>query len=305
MSLNYMPAHHLAGTPRTGQYYRHSGVVNLPGVLTAALIGAVVAIVGGIVYAYAVRFIPIDKLNALACLGFGCVLGFVPATVLLKRKVRNLPVSLAVIGVVAVLGLYTAWVAWEAIIMSAVTAPHFGPLQRFLHPVAVVQLAVRINEVGTWGTSSVGSSTAPEATKGTALAVIWAVEALTILGVPLAAGKLVLGSSPFCDACDRWCEAATTVRFTAPVDGKVLRQKLEAGDFAHVAALGPPTANGGMEFKRQHCNKCGRLNTLTVTRQSVTRDRKGKVKKKRSTVVINKLLVTPDDLRQMAAPAAT
>ena len=86
-----------------------------------------------------------------------------------------------------------------------------------------------------------------------------------------------------------------------------LRQKLEAGDFAHVAALGPPTSDdAAMEFTRHTCGTCGQTNTLTVRNKTVVRDKKGRQTGKGNKVVVDKLLVTPADLTAMAAtPAAT
>ena len=301
MPLNYMPAHQLAGTPRTGQYYHHSGQVNPAGVVAALMAGVVAAAVMAVPYAYADKYCPEVHLNGLICGLFGLALGVVPALMLKRFKVRNLPVSLAVIALVAAAGLYASWAAWEAILMRH----GLSNLPRLIvHPDAVVAIARDINGVGTWGIGSMGSTPTGGNTTGWFLAFIWLAEAATLVGVALLVGRSMLAGKPFCDACDRWCEAATVVRTTAPVEAKLLREKLEAGDFAFVAALGPPTPDAGLTFKRQHCDQCGRLNTLSVTRRTVTRDRKGRAKGTQTKTLVDKLLVTPDDLKRMA-PAAT
>ena len=173
MPLVPLPYQGLAGSPRTGQYYQHSGALNPGGVLAAAVLGAVAAAVMAVPYALAVRYIPEVKLNGLMCVIFGLALGGVPAAILKRFKVRNLPVSLAVIGVVALVGIYASWVAWESLLIR--TAPHhIAPWTLAARPDTVVAIAVRVNEVGTWGLGgSAGSlSSPPEMTNGWFLSVI-------------------------------------------------------------------------------------------------------------------------------------
>ena len=305
MPTQPLSAHTLAGSPKLGQYYRHSGQLNPAGVVAAAVIGGGAAAVLAVPYAYADRYIPEIHLNGLVCGLFGLALGAVPAFILKRFKVRNLPVSLAVIAVVAVVGLYVSWGAWESIYLP----PGMTALPRLLaRPDVVVDRAVRINAVGTWGIGSTSSSSAAthENTTGVFLALIWLAEAATLVGAALLVGRGMLGSQPFCDACDRWCDGPVAVRTTAaPADPSAVRPKLEAGDFAYPATLGPATPDGGLTFSRHTCGGCGRLNTLTVASRSVVRDKKGRARRSANKVLVNKLLVSPDDLTRVAAPAAT
>ena len=200
--------------------------------------------------------------------------------------------------------LKTALVVWEALLLGS--HAQYTVWQRAVNPAAVVRFAVRVNETGTWSMGhSYGSSSAAnsDAVSGWGLTAIWAIEAVTLLVAPVVVGRATLSSVPFCDACDAWCDTKGLVRSTALTDPNELRQKLEGGDFAYVAALPPPAPGSGLEFTRHSCGTCGQMNTLTVTRKVVARNKKGKVVKNETKVLVDKLLVSTDDLRKLV-PAA-
>src|SRR5262249_24382705 len=99
-----------------GQYYKHSGQINVPGLLSALVGGVIAGAILGAVYAAAVIFIPFIKLTILICLFYGIALGAVPGFLLQKFKVRNLPISLGVVLLVTVVSFYLSWASWEAIV---------------------------------------------------------------------------------------------------------------------------------------------------------------------------------------------
>lgn len=289
-------------TPRAGLYYQHSGQVTPTGMIVGGIVGVLAAVVMAVVYAWAVQNLPYIKLRALATVCFGLALGAIPAWVMYKLKVRNLPVAMIVIGGVALVGYYATWVAWEAILVEDMPG-HMPVAARVVRPDAVVRLAVQLNEVGTWGErrSYETSSTPVQTTKGTFLTLIWIAEALTLIGLPLGVGRSMLKNKPFCDTCDAWCTGPRTVRVTDPVDPKLLRERLEAGDFAYVAGLPAPVDEGQtMEFTVYACDTCKQLNTLSVVKRTVKRDRKGTVRSNQAKTIVDKLRVTTDDLAKLA-----
>ena len=293
------------GQLRPGQYYRHSGGLNPAGLLAALAAGTAAALAIGFAYAYVDKYIPEVHLNALACGVAGAAIGGVPAAILRRAKVRHLPAALLVIGLVAVAGLYASWVTWEAILTQGGLA---NLRMLATHPAAVGRFAVRINAVGTWAIGSTSSSSGNTNTSGAFLWVIWAAEAAMLVGVPLMVGKSMLSSKPFCDGCDRWCDGPTVVRATGvPAGGDVadVRRRLEAADFAYPATLGPPSATDRLTFARHGCDRCGKLNTLTVSRKTIRVDRKGRARQATTKVLVNKLLVSREDLARLAPPPVT
>lgn len=285
-----------AGNSRYGRYYQHSGQINAVGVVATMLAGAIAGALLAAVYAGAVIFVPSVKLNFLICLFYGVALGAFPAGLLKRFKVRNVPISLAVVGVVTLVSYYLCWASWEAILLRNVQGfPSFATLVG--NPALVFRIASRISDNGTW---TMGGT---DAMKGGALLGVWAVEAGIIFIAALAAARKMVGRLPFCEKCEQWCTGPKLVRMTAPVDSNTLRTKLEAGDFAFVATLPPPPGGKLLEFHHHCCEKCNQLNTLSVVYRAVTRDKKGRARSNKKTTVIDKLLVQPDDLKKLV-PAA-
>ncbi len=288
-----------AGPFRYGRYYQHSGQINAGGLLAALGVGTIAGVVLGGIYAVAVIFIPFIKLNFLLCLFYGIALGLVPAKLLRTMKVRNLPISLVIVGIVTLLSYYFCWATWEKVV--ARNEEDFPSLVEIVtRPKLVYDIAAAINEHGTWSMSE----SSKEAMSGTALLVVWGIEAATIFIAALLTAKSLLGEKPFCEKCEKWCIGPKTLRITAPVEDNTLRMKLEAGDLAYVATLPPPNSGQSLEFQRHLCDGCKQLTTLSVVKRSVNRDKKGRTKANTTKTIINKLLVQEQDLQKMM-PAST
>jgi hypothetical protein len=294
-----------AGTSKYGQYYRYSGQINVVGVFAALLLGVPAGVLMGAVYSAAVIYIPYIKLRLCFTILFGMGLGAFPAWLMKKMKVRNIPVSLAVVGVVTLISYYFSWASWEAMVLREVS--NFAPLVKLLtHPLAVLRVAQVIDETGTWTMGGI------DAMKGLPLLIIWSTEALTVFGGSVLTVKKML-HQPFCEKCGQWCVGPKVVRRTAATDEALLKTKLEAGDFSYAAGLPQPTSGKFLEFQQHRCVKCAQLNTLSVVSRTIVKDRKGRVRKNRKTTVVDKLLISIDDVLKLnpaspvvaaAAPAA-
>jgi hypothetical protein len=286
-----------AGNSKHGRYYRHSGQINAGGVVAALVAGLVAGGLMAGVYSALIVFVPFIKLRGIACFFYGFGLGVVPAALLKKFKMPNVPVSMAVVGVITLVSYYLCWASWEAFVLRGVAvAPSFSRI--VVHPNVVYNIAKVADEFGTW---SLGG---PEAMTGTALLGIWIVEALIIFGCALLIARSMLRDLPFCEKCQQWCGGAKTVRLTAPTDVNELRSKLESGDFAFVAGLPDPTGGAMLTFMHHQCGTCRELNTLTVMSRVIRKDKKGRVQSNKATTAINKLLVTADDVAKLKPAVA-
>ena len=58
-------------------YYRHSGAIGLMGPVYMIIFGTVGTLVLGIIYGYAIFYIPYIAHNFLITLGFGALVGFI------------------------------------------------------------------------------------------------------------------------------------------------------------------------------------------------------------------------------------
>ena len=292
-----------------GPYYRHSGKVTVVGGILAGAAGLAVGVAAAWIYAYVDTYLPIVQLNALACAGFGALVGAVPAMTMRWGKVRNIPVALAIVGVLCLAGYYLAWCAWIHVIFHRAqpeTVITFDLLLK--NPSLVWECVKAINAHGTWSMSSHGSSNSSNVT-GVFLWVIWVAEAATMFGCALWMAKSILADRPFCEACDTWAakpiQIATTGVGSGAGDVDSLRQRLERRDFTALQPLGPSQANDGkwLEYTLHQCGTCQKFATLTVTQVTVTKDKKGKATSAKK-VLLEKLLVEPGDVEKLKANIA-
>jgi hypothetical protein len=295
------------GDARYGRYYKHSGRVNVGGVLLSLAAGVPIALVLAVIYAYSAIYLPDLKLAAIACVVFGVLLGLLPSLLMARFKVRNQHVAVAVALVIAALGYYFSWVAWESILLKNLqNAPTAIELAE--NPFDVARIAVRVNAVGTWSSSSSPvqggpKATPPEAEHGTMLTIFWILEAAGVFGPAalLAYGMSV--SKPFCEKCNRWADISGVFLITQAVDPKQMKLRLEAGEFDSVAALDrvPDPKKGGRatEFSRFKCSRCGELQTLSANVKSVVFEKKRKNPTTQRLAVVDKLLISEEDYQRM------
>jgi hypothetical protein len=253
-------------------YYKHSGRFSLGGLITAAFVGVGAALVAGWAYGRGIPYIPEVKLAALATVAFGCLVGAAAGYGLVWGKVRNEPLSIGFAGAVSVLALYLSWAVWVAATLDSQHVQRVSWVDLAAQPVALWNVICMINQYGTWGLS--GES----ATNGLLLWIIWVLEAVTVIGCGVFVGKGVLNQHPFCETCEAWCGRGVKAFRAAPPDAAQLKLQLEANDFRALETLGP--ANKAAEHlivEMDACEHCRQFHTVTITRVTVQRTKKGKV----------------------------
>ena len=93
-------------------YYRHSNRVGPAGLVLGGAAGLAVGLVAAVIYAYSIIYIPIVYARIACVLGFGAVLGYLPARIMRWGKVRSVPVVLTVVGIVAAAAYCFQWIVW-------------------------------------------------------------------------------------------------------------------------------------------------------------------------------------------------
>lgn len=278
-------------------YYRHSGKVSPPGLVKAVLLGTLVAVPLGAIYAYADLYNPIAGwITFLLTGGAGLLLGKVIATLIRTGKIRNLPVAMLLAAFLAGLMLVTSWEIWiYALLQRAGQA--VGLLEFLTHPQATLDVVVFLYNNGAWTISG----TTPT---GVLLALIWLAEAGLLVGTPLTLARKAAREVPFCEKCDKWCKVREILNFV-PGDKDALRAKLEGKDFAALTALGkaPPSAMHFWHATFQGCPDCDTTQTLCITDLALSYDNKGKLQTKRKPV-ITQLNLSPEDTVAVAMAAA-
>jgi hypothetical protein len=295
----------MGGERQYDLYYRHSGFTPVPAIAIAAVGGLVAGVILAVIYTYIIQYVPFIKLRFLATLGFGAAVGAVTAAIAKAGRVRSMAILLAVVAVVTLVAYYFCWVYWTKVTFDRALANEPGynlTLGRLItHPKILWNAVEIVYENGTWAASQHDK----ESTKGTFLGIIWLVEALTIFAMSFIAAAATFGKDMFCEDCRRWCGKARTIRSIAPGDANRARQSLEAHDFSYLNSLSTnPDAGHFWTLEHQRCGVCDRLHALSVVENKVTLDKKGKVTGKTAKRIIDRLLITPEEVQALAGPPA-
>jgi len=275
----------------TVETYRHSGGVGALGVPLMCVVGGVGAIVLGIVYSYGLAWIPIIYVSFILTAGFGALLGLMVGAAGKAGKVRN-PFIVGVFGLLfAAFGLYIAW-AFDG--MARFGAPDIpGPI--FSPTILSEYISVFYNE-GFWGMGR-GNNTV----SGIFLGVIWAVEALVVLGLGWLLAHGYTSSLPFCESCSRWTDKVEGLCQVLPREGDTMA--LEQLCDGQVSALrefaqSPPDAGAYFRIDTAMCPDCNDCNCMTVNLVEITVDKDGDNKLESKTLVEN-MVLSHDDMEQV------
>lgn len=289
-----------------GMYYQHSGNFSVAGAVMGLVVGAAVGIPLAFAYSYLILYIPVvGAITFLFSAGFGAAVGIATALGLKSQKVRNVWVALVVTVASGLVAFYSSWAVWiYALLRRANLEVNLLPI--LLQPGVLWELIRKVNQVGAYNLRGWTPT-------GTALWILWSLEALIIIGLAVYLGVKAMLSEPFCEACNCWCKESEGVGMVAAGDAGELKQRMEVKDFGFLEKLGgvPPDARQWFRLDLHSCPTCQMTNTLTV--KSVTRsvDKQGKAS---DTVkdLVDQLLVTSDDAATMrrlgqkfAASAAT
>ncbi|KAF2513951.1 hypothetical protein [Flavobacterium foetidum] len=202
------------------KFYKPSGKFS-PMFILCFLLASVTAFpIIGLIYAYCIWYIPIIYVNFFITIGFGFLVGFVLSWLVIKKgKVRN-PLLGFVIGLAgAFVALYFHWAVWIDLVINAgesygdeklgITVSNIEFLQVFsliFRPDVVFEYIGQVNQYGTWGIRGATVS-------GTLLWVIWAIEAIVVIGI---SGFLpyLESKKPFSESTNSWYEEVVLPAFS-------------------------------------------------------------------------------------------
>ncbi|MEM6771097.1 MAG: hypothetical protein AAF597_10970 [Bacteroidota bacterium] len=265
------------------RYYQESGAINGIGVITLLGIGLVAAAVLGAVYGYATYYIPLIYLNFFICLFFGIGVGKAVGKASIWGKVRN---SKAMMGISLIIGLaawYFAWVFW----LNA-----FSEHESFMwNPAEIYSMTslfamLGIYEIFGWTPT------------GVALYVIWAIEAVIIIGGTFLSALGAMGRQPFCEESGDWTqESIVSSRLEPVVNPQDMITRLESHDMGPVTDLKLVDHNDRVRTKvTLYASKDSSMGSkyLTVDQVVVSYDDEGKAEENETAIVENLILNSGD-----------
>jgi hypothetical protein len=276
----------------TNLYYKPSGKFTLSGIALGFAGGLINGLVLAFFYSYIISYIPFVYLNFLCTIGYSVLLGFIIGSLMRWGKVRNRWVGVLVAIIVAAVSLYFSWAIWVSVLLGKANI-NVSALELAQQPGLLWDTISRINEVGAWKIRGLTVS-------GGFLWFIWIVEAAIILGGTTIAAVGVLSTTPFCESCQSWCHLTKDLMLLGDADSDELKRRMEAKDFDYLKSLGPKK-EGQQDWIRvdiYDCTKCGLTNTLSLLREQLTVDKKGKHGKK-SVGVMDNLLLSKSDVDRL------
>ena len=273
------------------QFYEHSGRCGTWGVPAATGVGVVTALVLGAVYAYGTNWIPFIYLNALLTVGFGLAVGAAVAWGARVGKIRSMPIAVMVGGVVGALALYFAWVFDPMARVEVVNQPIWD-LQTLW---AYMKLGY---DEGFWSVGQHGDEV-----KGILLAGVWGVEAAIIVGVAAMTVRGLLGTRPFCEACNRWATVEKGVALLSLIGDEGVEAKLNRfmeGDLDSLGQfyVGAEHEPAVLRLDLATCANCPTCNYVTATLVRLVEKKKGEVSKQEQKLLQN-LELAPEDVEKV------
>ncbi len=186
-------------------HYTPSGKVDTVRAIGAFLVAAAVVVVLSFAYNAINSWMPFIYLSALICLGYGIGVGILTRMVMSFGKFRNKTLGLAVAVALGLLAVYTAWMAYLAHVSSDMGHSFTYYLSWLAYGLEFKETFAfigEINSVGLWTIGSGGS------VSGIFLGVVWAIEAIIILGV---APFMVFSTTlpPFSESQDKFFDEVT------------------------------------------------------------------------------------------------
>lgn len=248
-------------------YYSHSGKTPALSIALTLLFGLIAALILGVVYGYAIYYIPFIYLNFFITLGFGALVGMAIGMGGKLGKARN-PKFYSVIGLLV--GLFAAYIGWVFYFYA-------GSGQSFL-PYQLNELWTNMQFLTYTGSWSIFGWTPT----GWQLYAIWLIEALMIVGTSTLIALGFVESTPFCENCETWIENDQVIEgFENIEDRESFKASLEQGQIEQVTQLeqAAKDSNSGTEIHLNNCTSCNKNHFLSIECVSITVDKDGKVDK--------------------------
>jgi hypothetical protein len=244
--------------------YKHSGEITLLGVLGSAAAGLAAGFGLALIYAWGIIQISEEHAAGLATLAFGALIGAAVWGVARLGKVRNAQIVGIIAACAATVSLYCSWAFWVENVYRIFGEGELNALMLMQRPHELWEAIKLINQEGTWGT------TAGHPTKGTELWILWACEAIAVVGAAALTAVTGIQSQPFCETCQVWCSATEKLVLSPVSNIPQTKRQIAQRDFSFLQKLGAGNKKYvHLKAELHSCPNCRELNTLTLQQSAV------------------------------------
>ncbi len=251
--------------------YRHSGRWGrLP--LMTVLVGLPLMVTLAAAYSYLVVYLPIGGWITLVLVGgYAWLVGLATSILGKQSHCRSLAAMRLCGLVLGLTALVFAWLWFVQALVNRQAEPGEGVtvIDLARHPAATWEIITAVNAEGWYSIKKLTPS-------GIVLWVMWAIEALVVVGVPLLMAPSRIEHEAYCETCGRW-SGVTETRHLEPTP-QVLEQpiaEITPHQLFGLTRLGQPVLPA-IRAELLECPVCKTFHGLRYARQRQVFDDKGK-----------------------------
>jgi hypothetical protein len=272
-------------------YYKPSGKAPVKGIFISLVTSFLITVILSIIYIALQWFIPFIYLNFFIAVGLGFGIGGGVFIAIGAGKIRNTKYEFMLAVLCGILAWYCQWSLFVSLMSESESTMGGGMWVRssfnltgfwyiFTHPQLLFQAMLSLNDAGTF-------SLKHNTVSGTFLWVVWVIEALIILGLPVLFALSGRATTPFSEHNDQWMEERDIEgKLKTVTDPEQIIRNLNTGNAISLKDY-PQAEDSSNEYSTLHIYECpgDPVSYISVINISHTPDKKGELKKKSETVI--------------------
>jgi hypothetical protein len=262
--------------------YRHSGKFGPRGPVAAVIAALVLGFPLGLAYGYLMKWIPSVLLRIFGTVAYGVVFGFLVAWLMRWGKVRHTFFAGLCGAVAGLIALFFAWNGHVHTIFKA--APLLCP------PSAMLGCMGHLYEHGSWGLRGSGNVT------GVALAIVWAVEGVMIVGLSALLPFSGIADTPFCEQNQCWLNEEKKIDTLEAFNDPEQQAAFKRGDLGPLTQARPrnPDSATFARLTLKHSPRCDVFCTVRIENVTLKKDKDGNTNESKTELTRN--LVLPQSM---------
>jgi len=268
------------------KYYKHSGAIGFFSPILMTVFGAIAVALLGVIYGYAIYYIPFIYINFFITCFFGAGVGVMIGFGAVAGKSRNTAMIVLFGLIFGLLAAYAGWIS-KFYAISGQKALIYMPME-------ILNILQSVALKGDW---SIFGWTP----KGGSLYAIWGIEAGMIILLSMLTAAAISHTEPFCERCKKWIKNKESFSALAPVSNPDdLVKRMEQGDFSEIKSLGKSNSEMGVytQVELSSCPICNNNHYVSVKLVQASKDSDGSTKKN-ETSLIDDLIISYDTYRML------